>query len=112
RELPLRFDGGAIVVGEERHEGAEVGAVFVAAHPDVEGHAVMVIAGTTPLGTWRAAFLPDILPDYVVFDERVENARGQWSCGGARRDDGSPNFAEPVPCAYRAQGFFGMDWSP
>jgi hypothetical protein len=54
--------------------------------------------------------LPDLLPDYVVFDERVENARGQWSCGGARRDDGSPNFAEPVPCAYRAHGFFDMHW--
>jgi poly(3-hydroxybutyrate) depolymerase len=110
RELPLRFDGDAIVVGDERHEGAEVGAVFVAPHPDVDGRAVLVIAGTTPLGTWRATFLPDLLPDYVVFDERIENARGQWSCGGARRDDGSPNFAEPVPCAYRAHGFFGMRW--
>ncbi|MCB9600552.1 MAG: prolyl oligopeptidase family serine peptidase [Sandaracinus sp.] len=110
RELPLRFERDAIVVGETRHRGPEVGTVFVAPHPDVEGHAVLVIAGTTPLGTWRAAFLPDLLPDWVVFDEGVENARGQWSCGGARRDDGSPNFAEPVPCAYRAHGFFGMDW--
>ncbi len=110
RQLPLRFDGDAIVVGDERHAGAEVGAVFVAPHPDFDGRAVLVIAGTTPLGTWRATFLPDLLPDYVVFDERVENARGQWSCGGARRDDGSPNFAEPVPCAYRAHGFFGMRW--
>lgn len=110
RELPLRFDGDAILVGDTRHAGPEVGAVFVAPHPDVEGRAVLVIAGSAPLGTWRAMFLPDLLPDYVVFDERVQNARGQWSCGGARRDDGSTNFAEPVPCVYRAHGFFGMQW--
>lgn len=109
-ELPIGIDDDAVVVGQTRHRGAEVGTVFVAPHPDVNERSVLVIAGTTPLGTWRAAFLPDLLPDWVVFDEGIENARGQWSCGGARRDDGSPNFAEPVPCAYRAHGFFDMAW--
>ncbi|HJL26083.1 MAG TPA: PHB depolymerase family esterase, partial [Polyangiaceae bacterium LLY-WYZ-15_(1-7)] len=117
RQLPIRFDlggpggaGRAVLVGEARHAGDEVGTVFVAPNPDVPARSVLVIAGLGPLGTWRARFLPDLLPDWVVFDERVELARGQWSCGGARRDDGSPNFAEPVDCAYRDHGLFGMGW--
>ncbi|MBX3251869.1 MAG: prolyl oligopeptidase family serine peptidase, partial [Myxococcales bacterium] len=120
-QLPIRFveaplpDGrlvmdGAIAVGRARHAGAQVGAAFVAPNPDVSSRSVLVLAGTTPLGTWRARFLPDILPDYVVFDGGVENAREWWSCGGARFDDGSENGSVPAPCAYRAHGFFDMEW--
>ncbi len=112
-QLPVRFewDGHRVCVGSDSHAGPQTGAVFVAPNPDYPDHAVLVVAGTEPLGTWRARFLPEILADYVVFDARVENARGQWSCGGARRDDGTPNFAEPVDCAYRAHGFFDQAWS-
>ena len=110
RQLPIRFDGDSIVLRGQRHRGEQVGTVFVAPNPDVPDHSILVIAGTTPLGTWRARFLPDILADYVIFDEQIENARGQWSCGGARRDDGSPNGADPVECRYRAHGFFDMQW--
>lgn len=110
RQLPIRFEGDAIVLRGTPHRGEQVGTVFVAPNPDVPDHSILVIAGITPLGTWRSRFLPDILADYVIFDERVQNARGQWSCGGARRDDGSPNGAEPVECTYRAHGFFDMHW--
>lgn len=110
RQLPITFEDDCIVVRGQRHRGEQVGTVFVAPNPDVPDHSIVVIAGMTPLGTWRARFLPDILADYVVFDENVENARGQWSCGGARRDDGSPNGAEPVECSYRAHGFFDAHW--
>lgn len=110
RQLPIQFERDAIVLRGQRHRGPQVGTVFVAPNPDVPDHSILVIAGITPLGTWRARFLPDVLADYVIFDERVQNARGQWSCGGARRDDGSPNGANPVECAYRAHGFFDMHW--
>lgn len=112
REFPIGFDRErrCFLLGDARHRGEQTGAVFVAPNPDVPGRSVLVIAGSTPLGTWRARFLPEMLADYAVFDARIENARGQWSCGGARRDDGSPNFAEPVDCAYRAHGFFDMNW--
>ncbi len=112
RQLPVRFgeDAHAVILGRRQHRGPQVGAVFVAPCPDNARRSVLIIAGTTPLGTWRSRFLPDVLPDYVVFDEAVQNARGQWSCGGARRDDGSPNGAEPVACSYRAHGFFDMRW--
>jgi len=110
-QLPIRYDEQERAVRARRvHRGAEVGAAFVAPNPDIPGRSVVVLAGTTPLGTWRARFLPDLLPDWVVFDGRVANARGQWSCGGARRDDGSPNGAEPAPCSYLDHGIFGMEW--
>ena len=80
------------------HLGAQVGAVFVAPSPLAPERAVLVIAGPRPLGTWRSLALPDILPDYVVYDERVGPARGQWACGG-------------TGCEYRSHGFFTMDWA-
>jgi len=108
--LPITFERDAIVVGERRHTGDETGVAFVAPNPEHPERAILVLAGLTPLGTWRSLFLPDVLPDWVVYDEQIENARGQWSCGGARRDDGSENGADPVPCRYRDHGFFDMRW--
>lgn len=81
--LPLRMAGGAIEVAGRRYEGPEVGAVFVAPHPEVPGRALVVIGGAAPLGTWRARFLPDLLPDYVVFDGGVAPARGRFAAGGS-----------------------------
>jgi len=42
-----------------------------------------VIAGLTPLGTWRSMFLPDLLPDLVVFDAGIAPARERFAAGGA-----------------------------
>jgi predicted esterase len=96
--LPVRFEEGAVVLGGRRHAGPQVGAAFVAPNPDAPDRALLVLAGPGPLGTWRALCLPDILPDYVIYDERIAPARGGWSIGGAGAD------------ALEA-GFFGMDWS-
>lgn len=95
--LPIRFEGDAIRVGDRRHRGLQVGTVFVAPHPEVEGRSLLVIAGPSPLGTWRSLFLPDILPDYLVFDEGVAPARDHWACGGTGG-------------TYLEEGLFGMDW--
>lgn len=86
-QLPVRFDADALVVDGAAHRGDEVGTVFVAANslaPPSSGPAprVLVIAGTTPLGTWRSTFLPDLLPDLVVFDERIAPARDRFAAGG------------------------------
>ena len=91
--LPIRFDRDAIMHAGARHEGREVGTAFVAPHPDHPAQSVLVIAGPHPLGTWRSTFLPDILPAYVIYDERVAPARDRWACGG-------------TGCEYRAHGFF------
>lgn len=108
--LPIRIESDSIRVGERRHRGAEVGVAFVAPNPDAPDRMLLVLAGPTPLGTWRSRFLPDVLPDYVVFDERIALARGAWSCGGARRDDGTDSGGEPVPCQVIEEGFFDMVW--
>ena len=99
--LPIRFvphaDGARLVVNGQAHHGAEVGTVFVAPNPEAPNRSVLVIAGLTPFGTWRSTFLPDILPDYVVFDAGVAPARDEWACGG-------------TGCRYLASGIFTLDW--
>lgn len=95
--LPIRVSRDAIQVSDRTHRGPEVGTVFVAPSPLAPDRAVLVIAGTDPLGTFRSIQLPDILPDYVVYDARVAPARDRWACGG-------------TGCEYREHGFFDPDW--
>jgi poly(3-hydroxybutyrate) depolymerase len=95
--LPIRITGEAIMLGDDEHRGEHTGTAFVAPNPLNPERPVLVIAGIRPLGTLHAASLPDILPDYVVYDERVRAARDRWSCGG-------------TGCEYRAHGFFDMHW--
>jgi predicted esterase len=96
--LPIRIDADAVQVGSRCYSGLEVGTVFVAPSPEAPDRSVLVIAGPSPPGTWRSMFLPDILPDYVVFDERIAPARGEWAAGGTGAE-------------YLEAGLFGMDWS-
>jgi hypothetical protein len=97
--LPIVVRDGAIEVGDRVYRGAEVGTVFVAPSPLASERAVLVIAGTDPAGTFRSTELPDILPDYVVFDRRVAPARDRWACGG-------------TGCEYLEHGFFDLAWQP
>ena len=57
---------------------------------------VVVVEGTGALGTWRALSLPDLLPDFVVCDERVGSSRGQMLL--------SAGWSAPA-------GFFKNDWT-
>lgn len=94
--FPIRADGQAIVVGSRRFEGREAGAAFVRPNPAAPDRYVAVVLSPTPEGTLRALSLPDLLPDFVVYDEKVAPARGQLVLGSA---------------SLRAAGFFGLDWS-
>jgi hypothetical protein len=96
--FPIQIEGDAVRVGSRCHAGFQVGTVFIAPSPANPERSVLVIAGPWPLGTWRSLFLPDILPDYIVFDERIAPARGQWAVGGT----GATSLEA---------GLFGMDWS-
>lgn len=95
--LPIQVTDDTVILGETRHEGESVGAAFVAPNPLNPERLVLVIAGPRPLGTFWSIALPDILPDYVVYDRRIAPARDRWSCGG-------------TGCEYRAHGFFDIDW--
>ncbi len=94
-QLPLRITGTAISIGATQFEGADVGTAFIVPNPKRSDRYVVVIAGTTALGTWRSLSLPELLPDFVVYDEGIKSARGQQVLGKA---------------SVRAAGFFDMNW--
>ncbi len=96
--LPLRVDEHAVTIGERRFEGADTGAVFTAPNPDDPTRAVLVIAGTTALATLLSCALPDLVPEYVVFDSRVAPARGRVVLG--------------PEASVRAAGFFDFEGRP
>lgn len=95
-DLPIRVDGDAVVLGGQRITGSQLGAAFVRPNPRRPDRYVAVVLGVDALGTWRALSLPDLLPDFVVYDERVAPARGQMLLSAA---------------SVRAAGFFQNDWS-
>ncbi len=78
--LPLRVEAGVVRTHERALTGA-TGAVFVAASPDAPDGRVVVATGTTALGVWRSRFLPELVPDFVVFDDAIAPARGRVILG-------------------------------
>ena len=85
-----------MVIGSEHITGDEVGAAFIRPNPKRPDRYLVVVEGTTALGTWRSLSLPDLLPDFVVWDKSVAPARGQMLLSAG---------------ALRAGGFFNEDWS-
>ena len=88
--------GAKIRVGTVTYEGVEVGAAFVRPSPARPDRYVAVVLSPSAEGTLRAFSLPDLLPDFVVYDTKVAGARGQLVLGSA---------------SLRAAGFFEPDWS-
>jgi predicted esterase len=81
--LPLRMEGRQVVMGAHRIEGKELGMLFVYPNPLHPNRYVIVLAAPDAAGTLRALSLPRMLPDFVVYDERVAGARGQMVLGSA-----------------------------
>lgn len=94
--LPLQVDAQGVTLGRERFSGREVGGAFVHPNPLRPDRYLVVVAGADGAGTLRALSLPDLLPDFVVWDEAVAPARGQVILGAA---------------SLRAGGFFSNDWA-
>jgi hypothetical protein len=94
--FPIRVEAGAVTVGRERMSGKELGAAFVRPNPARPDRYVVVVAGADVPGTLRAMSLPDLLPDFVVWDEGVAPSRGQVLLGAG---------------SLRAGGFFTKDWA-
>ncbi len=76
--------------------GTHLGVAFIYPNPKHPNRYVLLIEGTSSFGTLRSLALPDLLPDYIVYDERIASARGQILLGNTR----------PV-----AAGLFERDWS-
>jgi predicted esterase len=99
-DLPIRVEGASIVIGAQRIEAKDgarqLGAAFIRPNPKRADRYVVVVEGIDALGTWRSLSLPDLLPDFVVYDEQVAPARGQMLLSAG---------------LVRAAGFFANDWS-
>ncbi len=94
--FPIQVEDGAVTIGAERITGREVGAAFVRPNPARKDRYVVVVAGADVPGLLRATSLPDLLPDFVVWDAGLGPSRGQILLGAG---------------ALRAGGFFRKDWS-
>ncbi|HEX4514944.1 MAG TPA: hypothetical protein VH054_15470, partial [Polyangiaceae bacterium] len=95
-ELPIKIDGDAITMAGRRFTGDELGAAFVRPNPRRTDRYLVVVEGTSAIGTWRSLSLPDLLPDFVIWDKSVAPARGQMLLSAG---------------ALLAGGFFKNDWS-
>jgi predicted esterase len=93
--LPVHFDGGAIVVRGQRYEGEDVGVSFIAPNPRDANEYVVVHAGIGPRGTLASRHIPQLAPDYLVYDGRMTSFRGDVLLG--KRE-------------ALAGGFFDDDW--
>jgi poly(3-hydroxybutyrate) depolymerase len=95
-DLPIKVTGDAVMVGARAFRSPEVGTAFIRPNPRNPKAYVVILAAPTPIGTMRAMSLPDILPDYVVYDRAVAPSRGQLILGAGTLVTG---------------GTFGSDWS-
>jgi len=94
--FPVKVEDGAVTIGRERMTGRELGAAFIRPNPARPDRYVVVVAGADVPGTLRATSLPDLAPDFIVWDEGLAPSRGQVLLGAG---------------AARAAGFFTKDWA-
>jgi poly(3-hydroxybutyrate) depolymerase len=94
--FPIHVDGDAIVMGDVRYTGKELGAAFIRPNPERLDRYVVVVEGTSALGTWRSLSLPDLIPDFVIYDESIASSRGQMILGSG---------------SVQAGGFFTNTWA-
>ncbi len=95
-DLPIKVEGDAVILANKKYTGDEVGAAFIRPNPKRTDRYLVVVEGTSAIGTWRSLSLPDLLPDFVVWDKAVAPARGQMLLSAG---------------AVLAGGFFKTDWS-
>jgi poly(3-hydroxybutyrate) depolymerase len=74
---------------------SQLGTMFIVPNPLRPTRYVVVVEGVGAFGTWRSLSLPDLLPDYVVFDDGIAPARGSSVLGSGR---------------LRIGGYFTNDW--
>jgi predicted esterase len=94
--FPIHVEAGAVTVGQQRFTGHELGAAFVRPNPLRPDRYVVVMAGADVPGTLRAMSLPDLLPDFAVWDEGLAPSRGQVLLGAG---------------SLRAGGLFTKEWA-
>jgi hypothetical protein len=82
--LPIQITEDAVLVGERRHEGRDVGVRFIHPNPLAPDRYVVVQAGVTPDAVNRGHNLPDFLADYAVYDGKTTRNRPRLTFGANR----------------------------
>jgi predicted esterase len=93
--LPIRVEAGALQVGARAHSAPGTGAIFVHPSPFARDRSLVVVTGVDAAGIWRALSLPQLLPDFLVYDASLAPAAGEQVLGSAR---------------VLAGGFFDSNW--
>lgn len=98
RPLPVTVSRGEITLGPRRLVGPSLGAAYVTSSPHAGGEDryLAVVAGADVEGLALALALPDLVPDFVVWDEGLAPARGRMVLG---------------PASVVTAGSFRSDWS-
>ncbi|MCC6619756.1 MAG: prolyl oligopeptidase family serine peptidase [Deltaproteobacteria bacterium] len=77
----LRFEAGAIVLGARRFAGEDVGVSLIRPSPFDPNRYLVVHAGVGIEGTLSARYLPDLAPDFLVYDSRMRAVFGDKILG-------------------------------
>lgn len=93
--LPVRFDDKGLTLRGKRHEGDSVGVSLIVPNPRNAEEYLVLHAGVGARGTLLARQLPSLVPDYLVYDERLASPRGGLLLGARAVLDG---------------GFFDKQW--
>ena len=66
--LPVAFDKAGLTFGGKRWEGKDVGVSMIFPSPFAPSRYLVLHAGVTRSGTLSARNLPELVPDYLVYD--------------------------------------------
>ncbi len=97
KDLPAQFEPNAIVLRGKRYEGEDTAISFIWPHPRDPKEYVVVHAGTTFRGTLASRHLPQLAPDFLIYDRKLTVMRGELLL-----DRRGP--------AVKAGGFFDDSW--
>lgn len=94
-QLPVKFTADALEMGGERYTGEDVGVSLIWPSPFSDDQYLVLHAGRGFVGTLASRHLPEMAPDYLIYDARMME---QW---GATLLDRRPVLAG---------GFFDEGW--
>ena len=105
--LPIRVEADAVVVGDQRFEGRDVGVRFIYPNPLAPERYVIVQAGVDAQTTSRGNKLAEFLPDWAVYD--ASTVRGAQRRIAGRRLVASGFFDERWRVEGPGEGGSGPD---
>lgn len=88
----IRADGATLHVGPKTFARPGTGAMFVHPNPRHPDRSVVVVTGVDAAGIWRALSLPQLLPDFVVYDDNLSPAASEQILGADARVLGAGFF--------------------